>query len=241
MERANVNGAELEYEEKGSGETVLLITCGPIADGCSPFMSEPALAERYRMIRYHRRGMVGSTHTPPPVSFAEHAADAADLLSHLGVQRAHVVGHSTGAAIGLQLALDRPEIVQSLALLEPPLLGVPSAKDFLEEVTPSLEAYASGDPERAMVAFLSVVCSLEWEECRAVIEQHVSGGVAQAMKDAGNFFGSELPALTAWAFGCEQAAAMSQPVLSVRGAETHRLFAESHTLLHSWFPRLQDY
>jgi len=40
-------------------------------------------------------------------------------FSHLGVGRAHVVGHSTGANIALQLALDRPEVVQTLALLEP--------------------------------------------------------------------------------------------------------------------------
>jgi len=37
-----------------------------------------------------------------------------------------------------------------------------------------------------MARFLSVVCSLDWEKCRTVIEKHVPGGVAQAMKDADN-------------------------------------------------------
>ena len=210
-------------QEKGSGEPVLLIGTGPIADSFLPFFSEMALVERYRLIRYHQRGQVGSTPGPGPVSFAEHAADAAALLGHLGIRRAHVAGHSTGAIIALQLAVDRPDIVHTLALLEPLLTGAPSAEAFFEKVGPALAAYGAGDREEAMAGFLSVVCSLDWETCRTVIEKHVPGGVAQAMKDADTFFGSYLPALNAWQFGPEQAADISQPVLLVLGTETERL------------------
>jgi pimeloyl-ACP methyl ester carboxylesterase len=83
MENAKVNGVELEYEVVGSGEPVLLIS-PVLADGFLPLMGEPALAD-YQLIRYHKRGWVGSTHTLPPVSIADHAADAAALLAHLGV------------------------------------------------------------------------------------------------------------------------------------------------------------
>jgi pimeloyl-ACP methyl ester carboxylesterase len=240
MEKAKINGVELEYEVQGSGEPVMLIGTGPIADSFLPFLSEKALVERYRLISYHQRGQAGSTHSAAPVSFKEHVADAAVLLGHLGVHRAHVAGHSTGAAIALQLAVDRPEMVHSLALLEPPLLGVPSAGAFFEEVGPALEAYGSGDREGALARFLSVVCSLDWETCRTLVEKHVPGGVAQAMKDADNFFGSYLPAIQAWQFGSEQATAISQPVLSVLGTETERLFVEGRDLLHSWFPQIED-
>ena len=222
MEKAKINGAELEYEVAGSGEPVLLIGTGPIADSFLPFLSEKTLVERYRLIRYHQRGQAGSTHGLGPVSFAEHAADAAALLGHLGVRRAHVAGHSTGAAIALQLAVDRPEIVHTLALLEPLLTGAPSAGAFFEKAGPALAAYGSGDREGAMARFLSVVCGLDWETCRTVIEQHVPGGVAQAMRDADTFFGSYLPALSAWRFGPKQATAISQPVLSVLGTETEQ-------------------
>ncbi|CAN5362264.1 N/A [soil metagenome] len=240
MDKAKINGVELEYEVKGSGEPVILISTGPIVDGFLPFFSEKALVERYRLIRYHQRGQAGSTHCSVPVSFAEHAADADALLGHLGVRRAHVAGHSTGAAIALQLAVDRPEIVHTLALLEPPLMGVPSAGAFFERAAPALSAYGSGDREGAVAGFLSVVSSLDWETCQKMIEKHVPGGVAQAMKDADAFFGSYLPALSAWQFGPEQAAAISQPVLSVLGTETERLFVEGHELLHSWFPQVED-
>ena len=39
MEKAKVNGVELEYEVTGSGEPVLLISTGPIADSFLPFVS----------------------------------------------------------------------------------------------------------------------------------------------------------------------------------------------------------
>jgi pimeloyl-ACP methyl ester carboxylesterase len=192
------------------------------------------------LIRYHQRGQVDSTHGPAPVSFAEHAADAAALLGYLGVGRAHVVGHSTGATIALQLAVDRPEVVHTLALLEPPLPGAPSAAAFLEKAGPALAAYGSGDREGAMARFLSVVGSLDWGTCQTIIEKHVPGGVAQAVQDADSFFGSYLPALSAWQFGAEQATTISQPVLSVLGTETERWFVDSHELLHAWFPLVED-
>ena len=238
MEKANVNGVELEYEISGTGEPVLLISTGPIADSFLPLVTAKALVGRYRLIRYRQRRLAQSAQGP--VTFAEHAADAAELLGHLGVRRAHVAGHSTGAAIALQLAFDRPGIVHTLALLEPPLLGVPSGGAFFEKAGAALAVYGSGDREGAMAGFLSVVCSLDWETCRTVIEKGIPGGVAQAMKDADDFFESYVPALSAWQFGPEQAAAISRPVLSVVGTETERLFVESHELLHSWFRQVED-
>lgn len=240
MDKVKVNGVELEYEVKGSGEPILLIGTGPIADSFLPFFSEKTLADRYRLILYHQRGQVGSTHCPGPVNFAAYAADAAALLGHLDIGRAHVAGHSTGAIIALQLAADRPDLVQTLALLEPPLAGVPSAGAFFEKVGPAFAAYGAGDHAGAMAAFLSVVSSLDWERCRTVIDTRVPGGVAQAIQDADTVFGGYLPALGAWPFGPEQAAAISQPVLSVVGTESEQLFVDSHALLHDWFPQVED-
>ena len=240
MDTVNVNGMELEYEVKGSGEPVLLISTGPIVDSPLPLFPEKALAG-YRLIRYRQRGLARSSNGASPVSFAEHAADAASLLGHLGVRRAHLAGHSTGAEIALQLAVDRPDIVHTLTLLEPPLVGVPSAGAFFEKAGPALAAYGCGDREGSMAGFLSLVSGLDWDTCQRVIEKYIPGGVAQAFKDADNFFESYLPALSAWQFGADQAAAISQPVLSVLGAESDPWFVDSHELLHSWFPQVEDY
>jgi pimeloyl-ACP methyl ester carboxylesterase len=192
------------------------------------------------LITYRQRGQATGTKGMSPVSFAAHAADAAALLGHLGVRRAHVAGHSTGAAIAMQLAFDRPELVQTLALLEPPLMSVPSAEDFFAKVGPAQTAYGAGDREGAMARFLSFVSGLDWKSCQTLVERHIPGAVARAVNDADTFFGSYLPALGAWQFGLEQASTISQPVLSLVGSETERLFVDSHELLQSWFPQLES-
>jgi pimeloyl-ACP methyl ester carboxylesterase len=246
---AKINGADLEYEVKGSGDPVLLISTGPIADSFLPFLYEKSLGERYRLITYRQRRMGNGTPGQVPVSFEQHAADAAALLDHLDVRRAHVAGHSTGAVIALQLAASRPDMVHTLALLEPTLVGVPSAAAFLpstaavlEALEPALTAYRSGDRAEAMVAFLSVACNLDRESCLTAIEQHVPGGVAQAMSHGSdNWFGSYLPALSAWQFGPKEAAAISQPMLSVLGSQSGPLFEEGNDLLHFWFPQVEEY
>ena len=239
MEIANVNGVELEYEVLGAGEPVLLIDM-LLADCFLPLLSEPVLADRYQLIRYHKRGWVGSTHTPAPVSIADHAADAAALLDHLGVRRAHIVGHSTGASIAVQVALDHPEAVHTLTLLEPTMLSVPSGEAFLEQAGPAFEAYASGDHSGAFAMFVSVASGLDWTTCRALLEERVPGVVTQSIKDADTFFGIELASLADWAFGVEQAATIHLPVLSVLGAETQPLWVEVAAFLRSSLPYVEE-
>jgi pimeloyl-ACP methyl ester carboxylesterase len=232
MDKQKINGFELEYEVKGSGEPLLLISTGPIADSFFPFLSDKALTERHRLIAYRQRGHAGS--------FAEHAADAAALLRHLDVPRAHIAGHSTGAVIALQLAVDRPELVHTLVLLEPTLTSARSAGAFFDKAGPALAAYRAGDREGAMAKFLSAASGLDWETARGAIEKNVPGGVLRAMKDADNFFGGYLKALTEWQFGPSQAAAITEPVLSVLGTATDAWFVDGHELLHAWFPRIED-
>ena len=239
MENATVNGVELEYEVVGAGEPILLIS-PVLADGFLPLVLEPVLADRYQLIRYHKRGWVGSTHTLPPVTIADHAADAAALLNHLGVPRAHVAGHSSGAAVAAQLALDHPGTAHTLVLLELALLSVPSGEAFFEEVGPAFEAYESGDHPGALASFMRVVSGLDWETCRALLEERVPGSVAQSVWDADTFFGIELPALTEWAFGAAQAEAIDRPVLSVLGAETHPLWVEVAAFLRSSLPHVEE-
>jgi pimeloyl-ACP methyl ester carboxylesterase len=239
MNIAKVNGIELEYEVVGTGEPVLLIS-PVLADGLLPLMSEPVLADRYQLIRYHKRGWVGSTHTLPPVSIVDHATDAAALLDHLGMRRAHVAGHSSGAAVAAELALDHPAAVGTLLLLELSLLSVPSGQEFFDQVGPAFEAYGSGDHEGAFATFMSVVSGLDWPTCRDVLEQQLPGAVDQAIKDADTFFGIELPALSEWGFGTEQAAAIGCPVLSLLGSETQPLWVEVAAFLRTSLTEVEE-
>lgn len=239
MENAQVNGVELDYEVVGSGEPVLLIS-PVLADGFVPLVAEPALADRYQLIRYHKRGWVGSTRTPPPVTIADHAADAAALLDHLGVPRAHVAGHSSGGAVAAQMALDHPGTVHTLALLELSLLSVPSGETFFQQVGPAFDAFGHGDHEGALAIFMGVVSGLDWPACRAVLDERLPGSVPQAIKDADTFFGVELPALSGWEFGPEEAAALRCPVMSVFGTGTQPLWVDVADFLRHAVPQVED-
>ena len=117
---------------------------------------------------------------------------------------------------------------------------VSAAQAVFASAPPSLQAYENGDHERAVARFLSLVSGFDWETCRGVIDEHVPDGVANTIRDADTFFGVELPAVGAWEFGRDQAAAIVQPVLSVVGSETRRLWVEVDELLHSWFPQLEE-
>jgi pimeloyl-ACP methyl ester carboxylesterase len=138
MHSAATNGVKLEYEIRGVGEPVALIHLSLCADSFATLMDQPALAG-YQLLRYHRRGYAGSSRTAGPVTIADQAADLAGLLDSLGVRRAHVVGHSYGGLVALQLALDRPDLVGSLALMES-ALRVRSGGPASQELSKSMAA-----------------------------------------------------------------------------------------------------
>lgn len=239
MEIASVNGVELEYEIHGSGEPVLLIS-PVLADGFVPLIDQPVLADHFQLIHYHKRGWVGSTPTPGPVSVEEHSEDAAALLEHLGITRAHIAGHSSGAAVAAQLALDVPDVVQSVVLLELSLLSLPEGQDFLAGAGPVFDAYEEGDHQDALAMFLSAVSGLEWDTCQDILETRVPGATEQTLKDVHTFFGVELPALVEWTLDANRAASIRTPVLSVLGSETQPLWVEVAAFLHARLPNVEE-
>lgn len=84
----------LEYDIGGNGEPVLLIHGSHVADAFLPLAKEPTIADAYRVIRYYRRGFAGSDRHSGPFGIEDQGRDALTLLHTLGVDCAHVVGHS---------------------------------------------------------------------------------------------------------------------------------------------------
>ncbi|MBX6763899.1 MAG: alpha/beta hydrolase [Rubrobacteraceae bacterium] len=235
MQQVRIDGRELEYELQGDGEPAMLIHGSHFADAFAPLLTEPELTERYQLIMYHRRGFAGSTYVDGPLSVREQAADCRALMQRLGVERAHVAGYSFGGAVALQLALDAPEVVHSLALLEPALFVVPSAPQLMEAMGPLVGMYEAGDKAGAVDGFLKAVMGPEY---RSWLDRVLPGAFEQAVTDADTFFQSELPALGQWSFTRADAERITQPVLAVLGAESHTLWpgcVEVYELLQDWF------
>jgi pimeloyl-ACP methyl ester carboxylesterase len=209
-----------------------------IADTFQPLLAEPSLADRYQLITYHRRGYGGSSRRVGLTSIGQQAADCRTLLAHLGVQRAHVVGHSFGGNIALQLALDAPAVVGSLALIEPGLMIGASGG-------PYREALARGGQRSREVEV--AVAADEFLQARSPgyrerLDRLVPGAFAQAATDAPTWFGTELPAQLAWHFDVSEARQITHPVLSVIGGESERLwdrFGEVHRWLLEWLPHAE--
>jgi pimeloyl-ACP methyl ester carboxylesterase len=147
--RPGLDGFELEFTTRGAGEPLLLVHGGLLTGWFDLLSREAALLERYRLISYHRPGYGRSSIPSAAVSLEAQSWCCLALLRHLGVEKAHVVGHSIGGCIALQLALDAPDAVRSLALLEPPVLtavfGLVQRRPGTPGVSP---AVAAGRQER---------------------------------------------------------------------------------------------
>jgi pimeloyl-ACP methyl ester carboxylesterase len=118
-----VNGVELYYEVRGTGDCVVL-THGSWTDATGWEPAVARLSPTYRVVVWDRRGHSRSAAGPAPGSRAEDAADLAGLIEHVSSGPVHVVGNSYGGNIALTLVTTRPDLIASAAVHEPPLWSV---------------------------------------------------------------------------------------------------------------------
>jgi pimeloyl-ACP methyl ester carboxylesterase len=147
-----VNSNELYYERRGAGEPLLLIQgmSGHSLHWGEQFLSR--LERDFELVLYDHRGVGRSTGDETPFSIADLAADVADLLEGLDIERAHVLGISMGGMIAQELALAWPERVLTLTLgcTYP---GGPRSRFTEDRVINDLAmAIMSGDVERKLRA-----------------------------------------------------------------------------------------
>jgi pimeloyl-ACP methyl ester carboxylesterase len=116
MPTIRVSGAELAFEVRGEGPTVLFVQGVGLA-GCawSPQIDE--LARDHRCIALDNRGSGQSRGDTHVLSVDSMARDALAVLDALQIDRAHLVGHSLGGVIIQRIALCAPDRVASLSFL----------------------------------------------------------------------------------------------------------------------------
>ena len=229
MDRLEFDGFELTYEAHRAGEPVVLIHASPFVSWYRPLLERLTALSTLTYRRRPRTGDGGYR----PLSVAEDAAVCARLMDHVGWPTAHVVGHSYGALVALQLALDEPERVASAALLEPAARGISSSAAVAAALQPVVAAYRAGDTVGAVDAFLRHVGGVGY---RDPLERAVPGAFDEAVAEADVFFQAELPAVQGFTFGPDEARRVTQPLLDVLGADTEPRFVEGSALVRSWFP-----
>lgn len=232
-EAVPVEGGVLEAWSAGSGDPVLVIHGAVVPDVFGPMIDEPTLAD-YRFVGYRRRAYAGSA----PVSessIESYAGDALAVMTHFGLDRAHVVAHSFGGRIGLEVARQAPERVQSLALLEgggASDLVVPSAPSFLAGAGASAAALQEGDRAGALDKLLVAIGG---EGSREAIDAVLGDGwYDQAVADIGTVFQHDLS--SSWTLTLADLEAISTPTLVMIGDQTIDFFRETSEALYEALP-----
>jgi pimeloyl-ACP methyl ester carboxylesterase len=138
MPKVNANGININYEQQGSGEPLLLIPFLAADNACYAFQVAD-YAKHFTCISVDPRG-AGETDKPPGTYSMElFADDLAAFIQAIGVERAHVSGLSLGAATGLWLAAKYPDRVKSLSVHSGWTKSDPFLKTVVEGGAPSLK------------------------------------------------------------------------------------------------------
>ena len=120
MPLAPVNGTRLHYEDSGGSGAPVVFSHG-LLWSCRMFdaQRDALVGAGYRVIAYDHRGQGQSADDASrTISIETCFADAAALITHLGVGPCHFAGLSMGGFVGMRLAARRPELLRSLILLE---------------------------------------------------------------------------------------------------------------------------
>ena len=123
-----VESGKIYYEECGSGAPTVLLIHDGIAHSAVWDEVWPAFCARFHTIRYDRRGYGKS---PESTTWYYETDDVADLLRHLKVPRAVVVGSSHGGELSIDFTLAHPDMVQQLVLVGAVVSGFPYSDHFL--------------------------------------------------------------------------------------------------------------
>lgn len=181
MNKVNVNGIQLSYEQRGKGTPLVLIHGYPldhsIWDGVVPLLEDD-----FGLVVPDMRGFGESTAVDSPYTLTDMAGDFASLLDALGIEKAMLAGHSMGGYVALAFAKAYPNRVNGLALVSSQAAGdtperkegrYKTAKDVMEKGV-RLVAETMTDklsPDQRVRDYL-----------RPLIEKQGAAGVAGALK-----------------------------------------------------------
>ena len=174
VQRLALNGIELAFESEGSGPPVPLLH-GLGADRRSWSLQRAALVDRRRVITVDLRGHGESSRPSSGYGIPQLAADVAALIEALALPPTDVVGLSLGGMVAFQLAVDRPELVRSLVIINSAPSVVPqNLREAVQLVTRLLLTWLVGPAGLARPIARRVFPEAEQEPLRRELEAQIA-------------------------------------------------------------------
>lgn len=174
MPKLRIRDIDIYYEVTGDGEPLLFIH-GLGSNSRAWKMQVPIFSEHYKVITFDIRGHGQSGKSPGPYSIETFVADTVELMKSLGLGSAHVVGHSLGGMIGLQLCTGVPEMVKSLVIMNGYFEGyVRTFKDGFECLKQIVLVGLTGMQKERQVASGQVFPRQDQQQLHQVIIQRLA-------------------------------------------------------------------
>lgn len=132
---------KLNVHEWGSGPSAVLVH-GSVLGARHAFIAQQPLAERWTLLAPDRIGHGGSPAGPTDFEF-----DAGLIAEQLLDRPVHLLGNSYGGIVSMLAAVQRPESIRSLTVVEPPAVSVARSDPAVEKVAAMMEAMRDRPPE----------------------------------------------------------------------------------------------
>ena len=187
-----VEGGEIYYEEHGAGPPLMMVAgLGGVGSYWTPNLA--TFAAQFRVILHDQRG-TGRSSRVPVRSVGQMSRDAVQIMDHLGLTQVSWLGHSTGAAIGVDLALDHPGRIGRIVINSSTTHG-DAYRRKLFGIRRTLSATAGA---AAYASFTSLLLYPPWyinqnEQALAADEAKAAAGLGDPVVQA-----SRLDAILAW-------------------------------------------
>jgi pimeloyl-ACP methyl ester carboxylesterase len=140
----DVDGVRLAYREAGTGDPPIVLVHGMACDHTHLLPQLQHLAPRHRVVALDQRGHGASDRPEGEYTTERFAEDLGGVLDRLGLERPVLVGHSLGGGVVLHLAVERPDLVRAVVLLDS---GVRRTTARREELQPFYDTL--GGPDHA--------------------------------------------------------------------------------------------
>ncbi|MGW0736102.1 alpha/beta fold hydrolase [Streptomyces sp. NPDC002851] len=239
------DGDALDVWVMGEGPPVVFVHGATMRDFLVPLAGELTRRGDHQVVHFGRRGHGGRGLPQEATDIPGQAEDVVTILDALGIDKAHVAGHSFGAFIALEAAARAPDRLLSALLLElifgAQLRGAvaqQTMKDMGEVVLPAMaEKYASGDRDGAIEMFYEVTSGIK--DAREPVEAALPPGAPElAVTDLATFLQVDGPAMGAWMATADPATVreITTPITWIGATDSPPIFVESRALLQEWLP-----